>query len=146
MLRNPSCDSHVVGSKKENMSRYQVNRGLPLWILGGIVILETCHAHLCLISPTQRGSLAGINKEGTKDSRFYFPAKFSSYETISFEHFYGNAWLCCFRTTAFFPLKNGNLLSDSEILTPLRVSARALPPPPIPPWFYMGIGIRHRAV
>ena len=54
-------------------------------------MLETCHGHLCLISPTQRGSLAGINKEGTKDIRFYFPAKFSSYETISFEYFYGNA-------------------------------------------------------
>lgn len=24
----------------------------------------SCHAHLCLISPTQRGSLAGINKQG----------------------------------------------------------------------------------
>ncbi|XP_078333218.1 uncharacterized protein LOC111100524 [Crassostrea virginica] len=47
------------------MSRYQINRGLlSLWILGVIVMLETCHGHLCLISPTQRGSLAGINKEG----------------------------------------------------------------------------------
>lgn len=41
-----------------------MSRAIAVSVLGGFVLLEACHAHLCLISPTQRGSLAGINKQG----------------------------------------------------------------------------------
>lgn len=41
-----------------------MSRVIPVSVLGVFVLLEACHAHLCLISPTQRGSLAGINKQG----------------------------------------------------------------------------------
>lgn len=60
--------------RQGNMSRV-----IPVSVLGVFVLLEACHAHLCLISPTQRGSLAGINKQGM----ICPPPKKSDYETVT---------------------------------------------------------------
>ncbi|XP_048728234.1 uncharacterized protein LOC125646122 [Ostrea edulis] len=46
------------------MAPFSMKEIVSLCILSVFVLIETCHAHLCLISPAQRGSLAGINKAG----------------------------------------------------------------------------------
>ncbi|XP_062566425.1 uncharacterized protein LOC134228738 [Saccostrea cucullata] len=46
------------------MARFPAQEIFSLCILVVFLLFEECHAHLCLISPAQRGSLAGINKEG----------------------------------------------------------------------------------
>lgn len=63
VLNPDSCDSHVIiFSGQGNI--INMSRAITVSVLGVFVLLEACHAHLCLISPTQRGSLAGINKQG----------------------------------------------------------------------------------
>lgn len=58
-----------------------MSRAIAVSVLGVFVLLEACHAHLCLISPTQRGSLAGINKQGMIHLCFFFKKK-CDYETV----------------------------------------------------------------